>query len=136
MGAEGGNPGAVDGFGIWDRAEGQGAASLILCILHDNTSILPSSSSVAEYNSSSSNVTQTKKKSKSIFFCFRPICTETKQTMTDLHRVEQILRDTVQSCTARHPSVTSVTLWTSGQLCQDCPDSPGFADESKDVTMV
>ena len=56
MGAEGGNPGAVNGFGIWDRAEGQGAASLILCILHDNTSILPSSSSVAEYNSSSSNV--------------------------------------------------------------------------------
>ena len=48
--------------------------------------------------------------------------------MTDLHRAGQILRDTVQSCTARHPSVTSVDLWTSVQLCQDCPDSPGFAD--------
>jgi len=40
----------VDGFGDWDRAEGQGAASLILCILHVNTSVLPSSHSVAEYN--------------------------------------------------------------------------------------
>jgi hypothetical protein len=49
--------------------------------------------------------------------------------MTDLHRAGQILQDTVQSCTARHPSVTSVALWTSVQLYQDCPDSPGFADE-------
>ena len=31
-GAEGGNPGAVDRFGYWDQAEGQGAASLILCM--------------------------------------------------------------------------------------------------------
>jgi len=48
--ARGGNPGTVDGFGDWDRAEGRGAASLILCILHVNTSVLPSSCSVAEYN--------------------------------------------------------------------------------------
>jgi hypothetical protein len=48
--------------------------------------------------------------------------------MTDLHRAGQILWDTVQSCTARHPSVTSVALWTSVQLCQGCPDLPGLAD--------
>ena len=55
----GGNQGAVDGFGDWDRAEDQGVAPLILCILHVlhlNTSVLPSSRSVAEYNSSSSNI--------------------------------------------------------------------------------
>ena len=50
QGAEGVNLGAVDGFGDWDWAEGWGAASLILCILHVNTSVLPSSRSVAEYN--------------------------------------------------------------------------------------
>src|ERR1700677_1667989 len=49
--------------------------------------------------------------------------------MTDLHRAGQILQDTVQSCTERHPSVTSVALWTSVQLCPDCADSPGFADD-------
>ena len=49
--------------------------------------------------------------------------------MTDLHRAGQIFQDTVQSCTARHPSVISVALWTSVQHCQDCPDSPGSADE-------
>ena len=52
-GADGGNPGAVDRFGDWDRAEGAGElASLILCIhvllLHVNRSILHSSHSVAQ----------------------------------------------------------------------------------------
>ena len=43
-GPEEGNPGAVDRFGDWDQAEGQEAASLILCILHVlhvNTSVYP-----------------------------------------------------------------------------------------------
>ena len=68
-GAEGGNPGAVDRFGDWDQAEGQGAASLILCILHVlhvNTSLLPSSCSVAEYNSNVT-VNQKKKRKKNMF---------------------------------------------------------------------
>ena len=34
----------------------------------------------------------------------------------------------MQSCTAWHPSVTSVVLWTTVQLCPDCTDWPGFAD--------
>jgi hypothetical protein len=44
-----------------------------------NTSILPSSHSVAEYNSLNSNVTQTKKKKKKPCFRFRPFCTETNR---------------------------------------------------------
>jgi len=78
--ARGGNPGTVDGFGDWDRAEGRGVAPLILCILHVlhvNTSVLPSSRSVAEYNSSSSNVTRTKNYYYYPCFRFRPFCTET-----------------------------------------------------------
>ena len=120
--AEEGNLRAVDGFGDWDLTEGQGAVSLILCILHVlhvNTSVSPSSCNVAEYNS---NVTANQKKKRPCFH-FKPFCTE-------IDRQRQMLWDTVQSCTARHPSVTSVALWTSAQLCQDGPDSPGFADAS------
>ena len=75
-GPEEGNPGAVDRFGNWDQAEGWVAASLILCILHVlhvNTSVLPSSCSVAGYNS---NVMANPKKQFPCF-CFRPLCTET-----------------------------------------------------------
>ena len=34
----------------------------------------------------------------------------------------------MQSCTAWHPFVTSVVLWTTVQLHPDCTDWPGFAD--------
>lgn len=48
--------------------------------------------------------------------------------MTDLHRAGQNLWKAVQNCTAQHPSVASVALWTSVQLCPDCSDGLSFAD--------
>ena len=99
------------------------AASLfILCILHVNTSLfLLFSRSIAEYGGDTMSPQKNHIIHISVLGC-------SVQTITDLHRAGQILRGAVQSCTARHPSVTSVVLWTTVQLCPDCTDWPGFAD--------
>jgi hypothetical protein len=92
-GAEGGNPGAVDRFGNWDQAEGQGAASLILCILHVlhvNTSLLPSSRSVADYNG---NVMVNQKTKKHV-----SVSGHSVQRLTDNDRPTQCWTDFVGYC--------------------------------------
>ena len=57
------------------------------------------------------------------------------QSPTDLHRAGQRLQETVHHCMAQHPSVASVDLWSSVQLCPDCPDGPGFADGVGDLPL-
>jgi hypothetical protein len=119
----------------WCRSGG--AASLfILCILHVNTSLfLPFSRSIAEYDGDTMSPPKNHFIHISVYFRFRLFCTETdRQSQTC--RAGQILQGAVQSCTARHPSVTSVVLWTTVQLCPDCTDWPGFADQCSALHLL